>query len=215
MFNDSFTSPMFHTFGKWNGYTLFEHEGDSEQWLQHIFSEYYEEICKKYKRLAYSEYMEDYNNDISGLLYKWIESELIHLPIHVYEHGGITMNTGGFSCQWDSGQAGYIYMSKDEARKMYNVKRVNVAKIEQYMRDHVAYLAAICEGSIYGYDVSKDGESVASCWGFVETEYDIEKTQVLQEARKEAEYAAERARKEHIEKHKAYIKNNVPLYARV
>ena len=30
----------------------------------------------------------------------------------IYDHSGITMNTTGFSCPWDSGQVGWIYCSK-------------------------------------------------------------------------------------------------------
>ena len=32
--------------------------------------------------------------------------DYIYLPLYLYDHSGITMNTTGFSCQWDSGQVG-------------------------------------------------------------------------------------------------------------
>jgi hypothetical protein len=35
------------------------------------------------------------------------------LPLFLYDHSGITMNTTGFHCPWDSGQVGYIYLSKE------------------------------------------------------------------------------------------------------
>jgi len=34
------------------------------------------------------------------------------LPLYLYDHGGITMSTGAFSCPWDSGQVGWIYAPK-------------------------------------------------------------------------------------------------------
>ncbi len=34
------------------------------------------------------------------------------LPLYLYDHGGITMSTGPFSCRWDSGQVGWIYAEK-------------------------------------------------------------------------------------------------------
>ena len=34
------------------------------------------------------------------------------LPLYLYDHSGITMSTGPFSCPWDSGQVGWIYASK-------------------------------------------------------------------------------------------------------
>lgn len=33
------------------------------------------------------------------------------LPLYLYDHSGLTMNTCGFSCPWDSGQVGWIYCS--------------------------------------------------------------------------------------------------------
>ena len=38
------------------------------------------------------------------------------LPLYLYEHGGMTMNTRGYSCSWDSGQVGFIYASKETFR---------------------------------------------------------------------------------------------------
>lgn len=37
------------------------------------------------------------------------------LPLFLYDHSGITMNTSGFHCPWDSGRVGWIYMSKETA----------------------------------------------------------------------------------------------------
>ncbi len=34
------------------------------------------------------------------------------LPLYLYDHSGITMSTGAFSCRWDSGQVGWIYAEK-------------------------------------------------------------------------------------------------------
>jgi len=47
--------------------------------------------------------------------------DVIYLPVYMYDHSGITINTVGFSCGWDSGQIGYIYVTKDKIRKEYNV----------------------------------------------------------------------------------------------
>lgn len=45
------------------------------------------------------------------------EENVVYLPLYLYDHGGITMNTTGFSCPWDSGQVGWIYATKDRFRK--------------------------------------------------------------------------------------------------
>ncbi len=41
------------------------------------------------------------------------------LPLYLYDHGGITMNTTGFYCPWDSGQVGYIYLTPTEIAAEY------------------------------------------------------------------------------------------------
>lgn len=45
------------------------------------------------------------------------EDNVVWLPLYLYDHSGITMNTTGFSCGWDSGQVGWIYVTKDRLRK--------------------------------------------------------------------------------------------------
>lgn len=40
------------------------------------------------------------------------------LPLYLYDHSGLAMSTGGFSCPWDSGQVGFIYMNLEKAREI-------------------------------------------------------------------------------------------------
>ena len=46
-----------------------------------------------------------------------IGKHYVILPLYLYDHSGITMNTGGFSCPWDSGQVGYIVCNLQTARE--------------------------------------------------------------------------------------------------
>lgn len=41
----------------------------------------------------------------------------IVLPLYLYDHSGITMKTTPFHCQWDSGQVGFIYITKKKMRE--------------------------------------------------------------------------------------------------
>lgn len=56
------------------------------------------------------------NNPIKELSYEElkqiIRTKHVLLPIYVYQHSGTSMSTTPFSCEWDSGQAGFIYASK-------------------------------------------------------------------------------------------------------
>jgi len=42
-----------------------------------------------------------------------VASDFYWLPIFKYQHSGVRYNTTGFSCPWDSGKFGYIYISKE------------------------------------------------------------------------------------------------------
>ena len=51
-----------------------------------------------------------------------IENELkasVCIPIYLYDHSGITINTEGFSCPWDSGQVGFIYVTDEKLAAVY------------------------------------------------------------------------------------------------
>ena len=50
------------------------------------------------------------NNDLIALASK----DNAILPLYLYDHSGITISTGKFSCPWDSGQVGWIYVSKEK-----------------------------------------------------------------------------------------------------
>jgi hypothetical protein len=97
------------------------------------------------------------------------------LPLYLYDHSGITMNTTGFSCRWDSGQVGFIYITKKKMLEEYGGKYVT-----KKLRERVAkYLVAEVEtydkyltGEVYQYEVwklkknGKKKERLESCGGF-------------------------------------------------
>ena len=93
----------------------------------------------------------------------------IILPLFLYDHSGITMSTSGFSCPWDSGQVGYIYISLERVRKEYGWKRITKKRreqIEKYLTGEVETYDHYLTGSVYGYNIERDGEHVDSCWGY-------------------------------------------------
>ena len=99
--------------------------------------------------------------------------DAIVLPLYVYDHSGLTMNTTGFSCPWDSGQVGFIYVSLDTVRKEYGWKRITKerrAQIEKYLRGEVNTFDMYLRGEVYGFEIERDDgdtvEHVDSCWGF-------------------------------------------------
>ena len=126
----------------------------------------------------YDEYHMEYLTQ-RGMDKSWAEihKKYIILPLYLYDHSGITMSTTSFSCGWDSGQVGYIYMSLEDVRKEYNVKRVSKQmreKVVDYLTSEVKTYDQHLTGSVYGFNIEKGDEHVDidSCWGFYGDEYD-------------------------------------------
>jgi len=122
----------------------------------------------------------DKNNYITGKPYyatpaelkKYVENDKhIFLPLYLYDHGSITMNTTGFSCPWDSGQVGLIYVSKEDVRKEYGKQRVSKmlrAFVEGRLIGEVETYDQYLRGDVWGYTITEQGgdEFADSCWGF-------------------------------------------------
>lgn len=103
---------------------------------------------------------------------------LIVLPLFLLDHSGITMRTHDFSdCdpgQWDSGQVGYIYVTRDTVLHEYSCKRIGkrTRKLaESALRAEVHAYDEYLTGQVYGYIVERDGVRVDSCWGFYGLDY--------------------------------------------
>lgn len=97
------------------------------------------------------------------------------LPLYLYDHSGITMSTRPFSCPWDSGQVGFIYISKAKLREEYSRQRVTEKlkkRAKRVLENEVEVYDQYLRGDIYGFRITniKTDEDVDSCWGYYGTE---------------------------------------------
>ena len=103
------------------------------------------------------------------------------LPLYLYDHSGITMSVNQFSCPWDSGQVGWIFVTKSKLKK----EKIDIKRAEDILRAEVEEYDKYLTGDVWGY-VIKDGKNVlGSCWGFYDKEY------MLEEAKTETKTIAE------------------------
>ncbi|MDP1711803.1 MAG: hypothetical protein Q8K86_05040 [Candidatus Nanopelagicaceae bacterium] len=95
------------------------------------------------------------------------------LPIHLYDHSGLTINTTGFACPWDSGQIGFIFATKEDVRKEFGEKITKAAleKAEKILLGEVETYDQYLQGEIYCYDIEKNGETIDSLCGMFGLEY--------------------------------------------
>jgi hypothetical protein len=128
-------------------------------------------------------------------------SDIIACPLYLYDHSGITisMGRGGnpFSCPWDSGMVGFIFMTKDMILKNWMLPETTrltpalKAKALDLMQGETETYDMFLTGDVYGYvverlepadpddedadlDDDREGEDVDSCWGMFGLDYATE-----------------------------------------
>lgn len=99
----------------------------------------------------------------------------VMLPIYCYEHGCIQLSTEPFSCPWDSGQVGFIVISKEKMISEYS-QDYDVEKIKGYLRNEIETFNQFLGGDVYGYQLIQENkcdhcnnveqEEIDSCYGF-------------------------------------------------
>lgn len=120
------------------------------------------------------------------------QDHIVSLPIYLYDHGGITIRTTPFSCRWDSGQIGYIFVTHDRIKEEYgNTKPETIEKARRYLRHEVETMDQYLTGEVYGYRVGEDDDACCSRGYFGG---DHEHTGLLANAREDAEEIIEKIR---------------------
>ena len=125
------------------------------------------------------------NYDSWSVLEKDIQKNhdaVIILPLYLYDHSGITISTKPFSCRWDSGQIGFIFVSKKVLRNVYGKKRISkklIGEVTKYLENEVDTYDDYLTGNVWGFEVTNDkDEIINSCWGFFGE--DINKNGILE-----------------------------------
>lgn len=77
------------------------------------------------------------------------------LPLFINDHSGITMNTTGYSCRWDSGEVGLIYITKEDLDRVGLPHDTNIDTLQKYLKDEVLEYAHYLEGSVWGYKLAE------------------------------------------------------------
>lgn len=126
-------------------------------------------------------------------------------PLYKYEHGRVAYNISAYSCPWDSGQVGFIFLDPEG----FGDKNITEARAAAICKSFAESVAGWCNGDYWGFVVKDaDGETLDSCWGFDDSDY------CMKEGVEAAEYEIEKRRKARQATLKELIRNHVPLNAR-
>lgn len=102
-----------------------------------------------------------------GAIMEEVERHYIIQPLYLYDHGGITISTGAFSCQWDYGQVGWMYIKRSDAAKHWPDAESD-AVVCKAMDAELAEYDAYLRGECYSYTVTDaEGEYLESVGGYI------------------------------------------------
>lgn len=89
-------------------------------------------------------------------------------PVYMYDHGGITLSTTGFSCSWDSGQVGFVFVDKATIKKESITRVQAIDCLDSEFNTYDQYL----RGDVWDVFICDDSDNVAeSVCGFYGHEY--------------------------------------------
>jgi hypothetical protein len=112
------------------------------------------------------------------------EDAVVILPLFLYDHGGQAISTQSWlgrapHAGWDSGQVGFIYVTRDALLREYGGKRVTLGMKERARKvllSEVETYDQYLHGDVYGYSIVRkntcptcehtEEESLDSCWGY-------------------------------------------------
>ena len=101
---------------------------------------------------------------------KFISADYIYVRIYAYEHGGITLSSSRTvqQCGWDDYLFGVMAVHRDDAIKEFGRLTIaeNYESVLKCLEAEVKEWDQYFRGEVFGYEVTKDGEFIDSCWGF-------------------------------------------------
>jgi hypothetical protein len=123
----------------------------------------------------YGKAKNQYNERRAQAITKALDAAYLMLPLYLMDHSGISMSTGSFGDPWDSGQVGWIWMTRKTAIENWGkaklTKAVRAQALES-LKSEVEVYDQYLTGDVYGYVVEdEDGTDVDSCWGFFGLDY--------------------------------------------
>ena len=101
------------------------------------------------------------------------EHNAVILPIYMLDHSGITIATTPFSCPWDSGQVGFIAISREKMLSEFGWKRLNKkrnAKLATYLTNEINIYDTYLKDAVVGFQVMDGNEVSDSCYGYYSIE---------------------------------------------
>lgn len=116
--------------------------------------------------------------------------------LFLYDHSGITISMSPFSCRWDSGQVGWIYMKKETIVKEWGEGEDAYEKAKKCMEGEVQTYDDYITGQVYGFRIEgPDEEELDSCSGYYG---DHGKESMIEECKKTIDHYIKKQEKKNL-----------------
>lgn len=184
----------------------------------------FEDFACSYLGMDDDKFYNKFNGDYDAISDALEKAGIIMLPLYLYDHSGITMNTGGFSCGWDSGQVGFVWTDmkrlQDNGHTWKKWTKARKEQVTSWLESEVEEFDNYITGNVFCYEVVDDNDdSIDSCGGFYGS--DFEESGLLEFARSSVDFRIredlkkeKEQRQSRFDKIKQYIRSSVPLQYR-
>lgn len=97
-------------------------------------------------------------------------------PLYLYDHSGLTISTTPFSCPWDSGQIGWVWITREKLRTEYRRSKeypTQAKWAEAILQGEVSTYDQYLTGDVWEYRIIEveTGAIVESCGGMFGHDY--------------------------------------------
>lgn len=96
--------------------------------------------------------------------------DILELPLYLYDHSGLTVQTTPFNCVWDSGQVGWIYVQRRKALAAFERKRLSPRLREAIfnrLRSEVALYDQWLRGDVWRTEIRDSSNNLLDgCSGY-------------------------------------------------
>ncbi len=97
------------------------------------------------------------------------------LPLFMLDHSSVSLSTRDFNDKWDSGQIGYVFVTKEKLKEEYSVKRIGkktLEKAKRVLESEIKTYGQYVNGEVYGFKITEqknnETENIDACSGFYE-----------------------------------------------
>jgi len=120
---------------------------DPDAYLDNLAGDASDQIADQLRSFRYRG-LDDEADDLRD---RTLDANYIILPVYMYDHGNIALSTTGFSCPWDSGQLGIVYVDREKILREFSRKRMSRklrAQAEKILRAEVEIYSRYLSGEL-------------------------------------------------------------------